>query len=55
MKCDQLLHENGCRDKNIGNMDCKDHPDIAFHAQETGITPSDKMCPIFKIADHSEI
>lgn len=45
----------GNRDKNVGNMDCKDYPDIAFYALKVGISPSDKMCLIFRIADHSEI
>lgn len=46
--------EMGNRDKNTGNMECKDYPGIAFHAQEVGISPSDKMCLIFRIVDHSE-
>lgn len=56
MECGQLLHENGgYRDKNIGNMAYKDYSDIAFHAQEAGISPSDNMCLIFRTVDHSEI
>lgn len=56
MKYSQFFDENyGYGDKNVGNIAYMDYPDISFHTQEVGISPSDNISLIFRIADHSEI